>query len=91
MPQTNGFLNAHGVAGGIPALYTQLAKEFYFSSCKLGQQDRVQIQEYKRSGWTYHGKGLWLTLPGQHLPSLTLIGSPNFGKCLKLNGQVPHF
>ncbi|XP_026276806.1 CDP-diacylglycerol--glycerol-3-phosphate 3-phosphatidyltransferase, mitochondrial isoform X3 [Frankliniella occidentalis] len=78
-PSTNGFLNANGVAGGIPALYTQLAKEFFNKACKLQQQDRVEIKEYIRPGWTYHGKGLWLTLPGQKFPSLSLVGSPNFG------------
>ncbi|KAK3912093.1 CDP-diacylglycerol--glycerol-3-phosphate 3-phosphatidyltransferase, mitochondrial, partial [Frankliniella fusca] len=78
-PSTNGFFNASGIAGGIPALYTQLAKEFWNKACKLQQQDRVEIKEYVRPGWTYHGKGLWLILPGQKLPSLTLIGSPNFG------------
>ncbi|XP_034249021.1 CDP-diacylglycerol--glycerol-3-phosphate 3-phosphatidyltransferase, mitochondrial [Thrips palmi] len=78
-PTANGFLNAPGLAGGIPALYTQLAKDFFLRSCALKQHNRVQIQEYIQPGWTYHGKGLWLTLPGQQFPSLTLIGSPNFG------------
>ncbi|XP_075911737.1 CDP-diacylglycerol--glycerol-3-phosphate 3-phosphatidyltransferase, mitochondrial-like [Petromyzon marinus] len=35
--------------------------------------------EYKRPGWTFHAKGLWVTLPGHHSPSLTLVGSTNFG------------
>lgn len=78
-PTTNGFLNASGIAGGIPALYTQVAKEFFHKCYKLGHQDRVHIKEYIQDGWTYHGKGLWMTLPGQQNPSLTLIGSPNFG------------
>lgn len=78
-PTTNGFLNARGLAGGIPALYTQLAKEFFLKSYELKQNNRVLIHEYMHPGWTYHGKGLWLTLPGHQLPSLTLIGSPNFG------------
>lgn len=29
--------------------------------------------------WTFHAKGLWATLPGQDLPYLTTVGSPNFG------------
>jgi CDP-diacylglycerol--glycerol-3-phosphate 3-phosphatidyltransferase len=30
-------------------------------------------------GWTFHAKGIWYYLPGEKLPSATLIGSPNFG------------
>jgi phosphatidylserine/phosphatidylglycerophosphate/cardiolipin synthase-like enzyme len=30
-------------------------------------------------GWTFHAKGIWYYLPGETLPSATLIGSPNFG------------
>ena len=41
---------------------------------------RVRMFEYRRAGWTFHGKGLWYTeqasSPG---PSLTMVGSPNFG------------
>lgn len=37
------------------------------------------MHEYQRKGWTFHAKGIWHYLPGQVLPSLTLIGSPNFG------------
>ena len=32
-----------------------------------------------RDGWTFHAKGLWAVLPGHGAPSLTMIGSPNFG------------
>uniref|UniRef100_A0A8B9C0V8 CDP-diacylglycerol--glycerol-3-phosphate 3-phosphatidyltransferase n=1 Tax=Anser brachyrhynchus TaxID=132585 RepID=A0A8B9C0V8_9AVES len=42
-------------------------------------EERVQLQEYSRAGWTFHAKGLWLYLAGSNLPCLTLIGSPNFG------------
>ncbi len=31
-------------------------------------------------GWTYHAKGLWLTLPGDKHPSITLVGSSNYTK-----------
>uniref|UniRef100_F7EAP9 CDP-diacylglycerol--glycerol-3-phosphate 3-phosphatidyltransferase n=1 Tax=Monodelphis domestica TaxID=13616 RepID=F7EAP9_MONDO len=78
-PEVNGFFGAKGVAGAIPAAYVHIERQFYSEVCSLGQQERVQLQEYWRSGWTFHAKGLWLYLAGSSLPCLTLIGSPNFG------------
>ncbi|XP_075724579.1 phosphatidylglycerophosphate synthase 1 isoform X2 [Rhipicephalus microplus] len=39
----------------------------------------VQVGEYERPQWTFHGKGLWLWRDGHPWPCLSLIGSPNFG------------
>ncbi|KAK3760716.1 hypothetical protein RRG08_010687 [Elysia crispata] len=78
-PQANGFLGAKGLAGAIPYSYIYLAYLFYKRVCKLKQTDRIHMMEYSRDGWTFHGKGLWYYLPSQTLPSLTLVGSPNFG------------
>ncbi|XP_046407372.1 CDP-diacylglycerol--glycerol-3-phosphate 3-phosphatidyltransferase, mitochondrial isoform X2 [Ischnura elegans] len=80
-PTANGFLNAKGIAGSIPAAYTLIARTFFhkvLESC--GNNGRIGLWEYCRDGWTFHAKGLWFT-PGTSslLPSLTLIGSPNFG------------
>ncbi|EPY86793.1 phosphatidylglycerophosphate synthase-like protein [Camelus ferus] len=78
-PEVNGFFGAKGVAGAIPAAYVHIEQQFFSEVCSLGQQARVQLQEYWRRGWTFHAKGLWLYLTGSSLPCLTLIGSPNFG------------
>ncbi|XP_010617034.1 CDP-diacylglycerol--glycerol-3-phosphate 3-phosphatidyltransferase, mitochondrial [Fukomys damarensis] len=78
-PEVNGFFGAKGVAGAIPAAYVHIERQFYSEVCSLGQQERIQLQEYWRRGWTFHAKGLWLYLAGSSLPCLTLIGSPNFG------------
>ncbi|XP_060620351.2 CDP-diacylglycerol--glycerol-3-phosphate 3-phosphatidyltransferase, mitochondrial isoform X1 [Anolis sagrei] len=78
-PEVNGFFGAKGVAGAIPAAYVYIERQFFSEVCSLGQQERVQLQEYSRNGWTFHAKGLWLYLTGSSLPCLTLIGSPNFG------------
>uniref|UniRef100_A0A672USG2 CDP-diacylglycerol--glycerol-3-phosphate 3-phosphatidyltransferase n=1 Tax=Strigops habroptila TaxID=2489341 RepID=A0A672USG2_STRHB len=78
-PEVNGFFGAKGVAGAIPAAYVYIEHQFYSEVCYLHQQERVQLQEYSRAGWTFHAKGLWLYLAGSDLPCLTLIGSPNFG------------
>lgn len=87
--QANGFLGARGPAGGIPAGYTLVASEFFKQVETSGQEDRIQMAEFQKQGWTYHAKGLWYTLPGQHLPILTFIGSPNFGKCIICIGVIP--
>ncbi|XP_054831964.1 CDP-diacylglycerol--glycerol-3-phosphate 3-phosphatidyltransferase, mitochondrial isoform X1 [Eublepharis macularius] len=78
-PEVNGFFGAKGVAGAIPAAYVHIEQQFFSEVCFLGQQERIRLQEYSRSGWTFHAKGLWLHLAGSSLPCLTLIGSPNFG------------
>jgi hypothetical protein len=78
--QANGFLGARGPAGGIPAGYTLVASEFLKQVQSAEQENRIQMAEFQKQGWTYHAKGLWYTLPGHHLPTLTFIGSPNFGK-----------
>ncbi|XP_022916685.1 CDP-diacylglycerol--glycerol-3-phosphate 3-phosphatidyltransferase, mitochondrial [Onthophagus taurus] len=79
-PNANGFKGAKGPAGGIPDAYSLLAQKFRKKLEKLGQNDRVTFQEYLRQGWTYHAKGLWYYTENSRYPSLTLIGSPNFGE-----------
>ncbi|KAK2576221.1 hypothetical protein KPH14_005590 [Odynerus spinipes] len=78
-PTANGFFSAKGIAGGIPAAYTKIEESFYKTCERLGQQERVTLWEFIKSGWTYHAKGLWYFSPGQQKPCLTLVGSPNFG------------
>lgn len=73
------FTAAKGVAAGIPAAYTRIEGLFCKRCDRLEQRERVTLWEYVKPGWTYHAKGLWYNLPGQSKPSLTLIGSPNFG------------
>ncbi|KAK7004516.1 CDP-diacylglycerol--glycerol-3-phosphate 3-phosphatidyltransferase mitochondrial-like isoform X1 [Biomphalaria glabrata] len=78
-PQANGFLGAKGIAGAIPYSYIYLAHEFYKRVKERNQTRRIHLMEYVRDRWTFHGKGLWYYLPSQPLPTLTLVGSPNFG------------
>lgn len=56
-PEVNGFFGAKGVAGAIPAAYVYIEQQFFSKVCGLGQEERVQLQEYTRSGWTFHAKG----------------------------------
>ena len=83
--QANGFLGAAGPAGSIPSVYTLVARQFYQQIRDMVQRHRVHITEYRRPGWTFHGKGLWYYPSEEKLPILTLIGSPNFGKAIFLH------
>ena len=44
----------------------------------------IVLKEWRRGtngqpgGWTYHAKGLWITLPHEFHPSITLVGSSNY-------------
>lgn len=57
-PEVNGFFGAKGVAGAIPVAYVHIERQFYSEVCSLGQQERIQLQEYWRRGWTFHAKGM---------------------------------
>ncbi|KAI8373053.1 uncharacterized protein BYT42DRAFT_621760 [Radiomyces spectabilis] len=78
-PEANGFFNSKGVSRFLPPAYTFIERQFYKNILRLGKQDMITIEEYKRPGWTYHAKGLWVCFPSNEYPSLTMIGSPNFG------------
>lgn len=78
-PESNGWFKAKGLASHITTLYTYIEQKFYELLQKSGQLGRVKLHEYTRPDWTFHCKGLWAKLPGQDLPYLTTIGSPNFG------------
>ncbi|GAB0099140.1 CDP-diacylglycerol--glycerol-3-phosphate 3-phosphatidyltransferase [Sergentomyia squamirostris] len=79
-PNANSFKGVKGPAGGIPAAYTLIAKQFYEKIIQRSQQNRIELFEYEQKEWTYHAKGLWYYLPRSKHPSLTLIGSSNFGE-----------
>lgn len=63
-PSANGFYNSAGISGLLPAAYTHLSLVFL----RAARGANVQLREWQRGvvgqpgGWTYHAKGLWLTL-----------------------------
>ena len=78
--QANGFYGSRGVSGRIPEGYTLLEQRFMSAVQCAGRQSGVQLNEWEREGWTYHAKGVWLTVPTlSEGPTKTLIGSSNFG------------
>lgn len=34
----------------------------------------------EKDGWTYHAKGLWVSLEGEREPSISVVGSSNYTK-----------
>jgi CDP-diacylglycerol--glycerol-3-phosphate 3-phosphatidyltransferase len=88
-PWANGFYGSKGVSGMLPPAYTLLSRRFLKESEKTAP-GAVELREWRLGtvgrphGWTYHAKGLWLTLGGGATekpvagPSMTIIGSSNY-------------
>ncbi|RKP03751.1 hypothetical protein CXG81DRAFT_3071, partial [Caulochytrium protostelioides] len=62
-PEANGFFNSAGYSRFLPAAYTSLQIRFLTmarSASRWTEGCRQHIHEWRREGWTYHAKGLWL-------------------------------
>ena len=63
-PYANGFFGSKGISGLLPAAYTHLSLRFL----RAARGRNIQLREWQRGivgqqdGWTYHAKGLWVTL-----------------------------
>lgn len=85
-PQANGFFGSKGVSGLLPAAYTLLSRRFLESAHKAGRSQDITLREWRRGtvgeagGWTYHAKGLWISLNGEKEPSISVVGSSNYTK-----------
>jgi CDP-diacylglycerol--glycerol-3-phosphate 3-phosphatidyltransferase len=44
----------------------------------LKEWQRGKVSE--SGGWTYHAKGLWISLNGEEAPSVSVVGSSNYTK-----------
>lgn len=85
-PYANGFYKSKGVSGLLPDAYTLLARRFLRTIKERKQDSAVVLKEWRRGtvnepgGWTYHAKGLWITLPNERDPAISIIGSSNYTK-----------
>jgi CDP-diacylglycerol---glycerol-3-phosphate 3-phosphatidyltransferase len=85
-PYANGFYRAPGVSGLLPDAYTFLARRFLNAVHSHGKDNSITLKEWRNGtvgqpgGWTYHAKGLWITLPGETAPAISLVGSSNYTK-----------
>lgn len=85
-PQANGFYGSKGVSGLLPAAYTLLSRRFLETAAKMHREDDITLKEWRRGtvgekdGWTYHAKGLWVSVNGDKEPCLSIVGSSNYTK-----------
>ncbi|KAI1145580.1 hypothetical protein F4825DRAFT_473832 [Nemania diffusa] len=85
-PQANGFYGSKGVSGLLPGAYTYLARRFLREIHQRKRDSSIVLKEWRNGtvgepeGWTYHAKGLWVTLPKEKDPSMSIIGSSNYTK-----------
>jgi CDP-diacylglycerol--glycerol-3-phosphate 3-phosphatidyltransferase len=85
-PQANGFYNSPGISGLLPAAYTLLSRRFLERAHKSSSETKITLKEYTRGvvntpgGWTYHAKGLWISLNSETAPSISIVGSSNYTK-----------
>lgn len=85
-PWANGFYGSKGVSGMLPAAYTLLGRRFLSAVQKAGLGDQITLKEWRKGtvnepgGWTYHAKGIWVTLKDEPGPCLSLVGSSNYTK-----------
>ena len=83
----NGFYGSRGVSALLPPAYTLLARRFLESVASSPRpNDSIVLKEWQRGvvgepgGWTYHAKGLWVSLDGGAGPSISVVGSSNYTK-----------
>ncbi|GAO15347.1 uncharacterized protein UV8b_07092 [Ustilaginoidea virens] len=85
-PEANGFYKSKGVSGLLPDAYVLLARRFLDNVNQSRRAEDVTLKEWRLGsvgqpgGWTYHAKGLWVTMPGDTRPSMSIIGSSNYTK-----------
>jgi CDP-diacylglycerol---glycerol-3-phosphate 3-phosphatidyltransferase len=85
-PWANGFYGSAGISGMLPAAYTHLSRRFVEAVRHNGMASQIQLKEWRQGtvnqpgGWTYHAKGIWVTLPGDSAPSVSVVGSSNYTK-----------
>lgn len=70
----------------LPAAYTLLSRRFLESAQKNHRENDITLKEWRRgtvgepNGWTYHAKGLWVSLNEEREPSISVVGSSNYTK-----------
>lgn len=85
-PFANGFYGSKGVSGLLPAAYTLLSRRFLEAAAKANRTNDISLREWRRGtvgekeGWTYHAKGMWVSLNGEKEPSISIVGSSNYTK-----------
>jgi CDP-diacylglycerol--glycerol-3-phosphate 3-phosphatidyltransferase len=70
----------------LPAAYTLLSRRFLERVENQNRSKDIILKEWRRGtvgvgeGWTYHAKGLWVSLDGEKGASMSVVGSSNYTK-----------
>ncbi|EGV66827.1 hypothetical protein CANTEDRAFT_91743 [Yamadazyma tenuis ATCC 10573] len=84
--KANSFYKSTGVSYYIPEAYLLIAKKFLEDIRAKAKDNLIKLYEWRNGvvntpgGWSYHAKGIWITVPDEDLPSITVIGSSNYTK-----------
>lgn len=84
--KANSFYKSSGVSYYIPEAYLLIAKKFLQDIKNKGKEGLIKLYEWQNGvvntpgGWSYHAKGMWITVPEEELPSITIVGSSNYTK-----------
>lgn len=81
-PTANGFYGSRGPSGLIPGAYSLMEQRLY-ERAGGDQQAGLEIFEYSREGWTFHAKGLWLSLSAE-------LGRASENGSVSQNGNASH-
>ena len=85
-PKANSFYKSAGVSYYIPEAYLLFAKRFLELVHRMGKDALITVYEWQNGvvntpgGWLYHAKGLWVTVPDEKEPSITVVGLSNYTK-----------
>ena len=69
-PYASSFHRAGGLKGLVPSVYTSLEREL--TAAAAARRAPLRLAHYRREGWTFHAKGLWLWPPGPTTTPLSL-------------------
>lgn len=82
--KANSFYKSPGVSYYLPEAYLLIAKKFLEEVWKRSKSTLIRSYEWQNGivntpgGWSYHAKGIWVTVPDEEEPSISVIGSSNF-------------
>lgn len=82
--KANSFYKSSGASYYIPEAYLLIAKKFLEEIRKRGKDHLIKLFEWQNGvvntpgGWSYHAKGIWISVPDEEEPSVTVVGSSNY-------------
>ncbi|KAI1004099.1 hypothetical protein K3495_g4114 [Podosphaera aphanis] len=89
-PGANGFYGSKGISSLLPPAYTLLSRRFVEAINRKGKTKEIEVKEWRRGvngepgGWTYHAKGLWISLglkkSNDGGAEISVVGSSNYTK-----------